>query len=335
MTSLKKAGDGGDQNRWEDTTEERYLAMREVVMSNTIMSVGLCVFHTRGSSGHGAPRGPETLVARPYNFLIFPDPASTPNLALDMQTLVDFHVDECNFDFNKWIYSGIPYTDAAGEAELHSTMRAQHGLTAHTHHQMTRSVRERPRVPLTTEGDLRFLRTALEGLDLWLRHQGVPPGNPSVSSNARVYGAFAICGLLVCQQSSARTAPHLPPRTARTYASYTGPQRKAPEYQLPPCNSFLRLALHQALAAQYPNLRIMIRPREWKPRGGGSGCSWWGRLCGKKAAGEQTDGARVESRRSWGTSDRVLFVAREDDARCAARNRAIRGCNDACTDPRR
>ena len=163
MTSLKKAGEGGDQIRWEDTTEERYLAMREVVMSNTIMSVGLCVFHTRSSSGHGASRGPETLVARPYNFLIFPDPASTPNLALDMQTLVDFHVDECNFDFNRWIYSGIPYTDAAGEAELHSAMRAQHGLTAHTHHQMTRSVRERPRVPLTAEGDRRFLRSALEG----------------------------------------------------------------------------------------------------------------------------------------------------------------------------
>ena len=233
---------------------------------------------------------------------------------------------------------------------------------------------------------MRFLRSALEGLDLWLRHQGGPPANssvscpmpasiapllPSVSSTmpstmrirlclvrcpsivsllfagspcvskpacqqepyifvaltrrgaGRHGGPSAICGLSVCQQASVPTAPHLPPQTARTHASYTGPQRKALEYQLPPCNSFLRLALHQALAAQYPSLRIMIRPREWKPRGSGSGSggggSWreWlsGKISGKKAQGDEVDGARVDSRRTWGTSDRVLVVARENDAR--------------------
>ena len=154
-------------------------------------------------------------------------------------------------------------------------------------------------------------------------HDAFYDANSSVSCTMPVYCVSAIRGLSVCQQASMPTAPHLPPQTARTHASYTGPQRKALEYQLPPCNSFLRLALHQALAAQYPSLRIMIRPREWKPRGsgsgGGGGGSWreWlsGKISGKKAQGDEVDGARVDSRRTWGTSDRVLVVARENDAR--------------------
>ena len=38
------------------------------------------------------------------------EPRSSPNLTLNLQTLLEFHVEECNFDFNKWIYAGIPYT---------------------------------------------------------------------------------------------------------------------------------------------------------------------------------------------------------------------------------
>ena len=46
------------------------------------------------------------------------EPRSSPNLTLNLQTLLEFHVEECNFDFNKWIYAGIPYTGTLwGETE--------------------------------------------------------------------------------------------------------------------------------------------------------------------------------------------------------------------------
>jgi len=276
MTSLKGPAEmeGSEQGRlnWADSTEDRYRSMRQVVLTNTILSVGLCLFHAPGRGAGGrATEGP--LVARPYNFLVFPEPMSTPNLTLNMQTLVDFHVEECNFDFNKWIYAGIPYTDAAGETGLYNMMRAQHGLTAFN--KMTRSVLERPRVQLTAEGDLRFMRSALEGLDEWLRGQG--------------------------------------------------PQRKALEYQLPACNSFLRLALHQTVAHNYPHLRIMMRPRESVSHGaGGRTGSWLPWLWGRGSVADECGrgSSRGDGRSSWGTSDKVLFVADQTDARWSAQSDA-------------
>jgi len=133
MTSLKgpaeMAGLESARPSWADSTEDRYLSMREVVMTNSILSVGVCLFHAPGGGGGVVGGIPGPLLARPYNFLVFPDAVATPNLTLHMQTLVDFHVEECRFDFNKWIYAGVPYTDAAGEAGLYHTMRAQYGLT--------------------------------------------------------------------------------------------------------------------------------------------------------------------------------------------------------------
>lgn len=278
MTSLKGPAEmeGADQGRlnWADSTEDRYRNMRQVVLTNTILSVGLCLFHapSHGTGGR-ASEGP--LVARPYNFLVFPEPLTTPNLTLNMQTLVNFHVEECNFDFNKWIYAGIPYTDAAGEAGLHKIMRAQYGLTAYN--KMTRSVLERPRVQLTSESDLQFMRWALEGLDEWLQGRG--------------------------------------------------PQRRALEYELPACNSFRRLALHQSVANQYPHLRVMMRPREATPHQvAGQASTWFGWLFGRRAregqAGASRRGERGDARSSWGTSDKVLFVADQSNARWAAQSDA-------------
>ena len=277
MTSLKGPAEmeGAEQGRlsWGDSTEERYRSMRQVVLTNTILSVGLCLFHAprRGANGR-ASEGP--LVARPYNFMVFPEPLSTPNLTLNMQTLVNFHVEECNFDFNKWIYEGVPYTDAAGEAALHKIMRAQYGLTAYN--KMTRSVLERPRVQLTSESDLHFMRSALEGLDRWMQGKGS--------------------------------------------------QRRALEYELPACNSFLRLALHQTLAHQYPHLRIMMRPRECEQHGAtAQGRTWFGWLYGGKGGDGDVPvnrGGRGDVRSSWGTSDKVLFVADQTDSRWAAQSDA-------------
>jgi hypothetical protein len=79
MTSLKGPGEmaGGEQARlnFADSVEQRYLNMRQVVMSNTILTVGLCLFHAPAAGARGVAEGP--LVARPYNFLLFPEPVST------------------------------------------------------------------------------------------------------------------------------------------------------------------------------------------------------------------------------------------------------------------
>ena len=62
---------------WGDTMEERYLEMRQVVQTNAILSVGLSLFHAPSSAGRESRKGAHlestgTLVARPYNFLVFP-----------------------------------------------------------------------------------------------------------------------------------------------------------------------------------------------------------------------------------------------------------------------
>ena len=62
---------------WDDTMEERYLEMRQVVQTNAILSVGLSLFHAPSSAGRESRKGAHlestgTLVARPYNFLVFP-----------------------------------------------------------------------------------------------------------------------------------------------------------------------------------------------------------------------------------------------------------------------
>ena len=83
--------------------EERYNEMRQVVQTNAVLSVGLCLFHAASTGGlecvllllslpHGKYRGArvftecvvlqahkgsdQTLIARPYNFLIFPGTCS-------------------------------------------------------------------------------------------------------------------------------------------------------------------------------------------------------------------------------------------------------------------
>ena len=114
-----------------DTAEQRYAKMRRVASEFTLMQVGICVF-TAEEGG---------LVAHPFNFYVCPDAASGARLVMHVRppaaararaaaaharrrtiaagarrargrapqaSTAGFHRDN-HFDFNKWLYHGVPY----------------------------------------------------------------------------------------------------------------------------------------------------------------------------------------------------------------------------------
>eukprot|EP00826_Nyctotherus_ovalis_P058337 TRINITY_DN8006_c0_g2_i20.p2 TRINITY_DN8006_c0_g2~~TRINITY_DN8006_c0_g2_i20.p2 ORF type:complete len:188 (+),score=56.85 TRINITY_DN8006_c0_g2_i20:308-871(+) len=82
-----------------------------------ILRLGLCFF-VAGSS--------EVYAAHPFEIYLFPEdrPGSVNDVSLDLRT-VESHKDK-KFDFNKWIYEGVPYLSDGQKELLHSKMSEEH-----------------------------------------------------------------------------------------------------------------------------------------------------------------------------------------------------------------
>lgn len=85
-----------------DNGQSRYQKMARVASHFNIMQFGVCVFHKEESGSY---------IARPFNFYIFPEENSGVVVSMGSNTAA-FHRTH-KFDFNKWVYGGIPFVHQA------------------------------------------------------------------------------------------------------------------------------------------------------------------------------------------------------------------------------
>ena len=62
-----------------------------------------------------------TYIAKPYNFYVFPEDNTGNNLLICETSAIIFNRDH-KMDFNKWIYSGIPYINAKQEKSMYEAL---------------------------------------------------------------------------------------------------------------------------------------------------------------------------------------------------------------------
>ncbi|SCU69237.1 Poly(A)-specific ribonuclease PARN-1 [Trypanosoma equiperdum] len=103
-----------------DTPQETYNAKRAAASRYNIIQVGICLFHKNSENG---PSTPASYVARPFNFVIFPNHEDdSPSLGrgddvvLNPSSLAFLRRHDMNFQ--SWVYRGMGYCDAAREVVL-------------------------------------------------------------------------------------------------------------------------------------------------------------------------------------------------------------------------
>lgn len=91
--------------------------MAAVACRYQVLRLGLCFF-VAGAS--------EVYVAHSFEVYLFPEdrPGSASDVSLDLRA-VEAHKDK-KFDFNKWIYEGVPYLSDRQKELLHSRMHEEH-----------------------------------------------------------------------------------------------------------------------------------------------------------------------------------------------------------------
>ncbi|KAL1924252.1 uncharacterized protein VTP21DRAFT_7287 [Calcarisporiella thermophila] len=90
-----------------DSLEQRYVQVRVATSSYLVLQIGICPF--RWDSEQGA------YIAYPFNFYIFP--SGSESAFMCKPTALEF-LSKNGFDFNKWVYNGIPYLTLEQESEL-------------------------------------------------------------------------------------------------------------------------------------------------------------------------------------------------------------------------
>jgi hypothetical protein len=93
---------------------DRYSGYKEATERFIIIQFGLCTFTWDPLSGR--------YIAKPFNFYIFPTSTTgqvqSNRLFLTQAQAFDFLVKQ-SFDFNKWVYQGIPYLTKAEEKSFY------------------------------------------------------------------------------------------------------------------------------------------------------------------------------------------------------------------------
>ncbi|KAI9305754.1 ribonuclease H-like domain-containing protein [Cunninghamella echinulata] len=96
-----------------DTLENRYKEYKEATERFVVIQFGLCTFKWDNPSGR--------YIAKAFNFYIFPTSItgkSQTNRIFQVQAQAFDFLSKQAFDFNKWIYQGIPYLTAAEEEKV-------------------------------------------------------------------------------------------------------------------------------------------------------------------------------------------------------------------------
>ncbi|KAI9010900.1 ribonuclease H-like domain-containing protein [Phycomyces nitens] len=132
-----------------DTLANRYAEYREATKRFIIIQFGMCTFKWDGPSGR--------YIAKPFNFYIFPTAMTgkvQANKTFMTQAQAFDFLSKQQFDFNKWIYQGVPYMTREEEKAYikDATQRLNDAM---------------PDIPLD-EKERGFLEAAREEIDAWV-----------------------------------------------------------------------------------------------------------------------------------------------------------------------
>lgn len=130
--------------------KDRYVEYKEATERFLIIQLGLCTFTWEQAAGR--------YVAKPFNFYIFPTSTTghvSSNRVFSTQAQAfDFLVKQ-SFDFNKWVYQGIPYMTK--EEEKVYVAAAQKKLND-----------DMPDIPIDDK-EMDFVLAARNKIDTWLK----------------------------------------------------------------------------------------------------------------------------------------------------------------------
>ncbi|KAI7902881.1 ribonuclease H-like domain-containing protein [Cokeromyces recurvatus] len=130
--------------------EDRYKEYKEATERFLIIQFGLCTFTWDEPTGR--------YIAKPFNFYIFPTSmtgqVTTNRLFMTQAQAFDFLTKQ-SFDFNKWVYQGIPYLTIEEEKEFVS--------------EASKKLNENiPDIPID-EQELKFVEEAREKIQEWIK----------------------------------------------------------------------------------------------------------------------------------------------------------------------
>ncbi|KAI8085176.1 ribonuclease H-like domain-containing protein [Halteromyces radiatus] len=134
-----------------ETLDYRYQEFKEATERFTIIQFGLCTFKWDQPSGR--------YIAKPFNFYIFPTSfaggRSHPNRVFHVQAQAFDFLAKQTFDFNKWVYQGIPFMNLSEEQEFIKERTKMFND-------------EIPDIPVDDK-ELGYLNAAREKINAWLK----------------------------------------------------------------------------------------------------------------------------------------------------------------------
>lgn len=145
--------------------EDRYVEYKEATERFLIIQFGMCTFKWDQPSGR--------YIAKPFNFYIFPTSITgqvqTNRVFMTQAQAFDFLVKQ-SFDFNKWVYQGVPYMTR--EEEKVYVAQAQKRLND-----------DMPDIPVDDK-ELEFMKNARAKIDEWIATEN-PEDAEGVNINTR------------------------------------------------------------------------------------------------------------------------------------------------------
>ncbi|GAA5813345.1 hypothetical protein MFLAVUS_006822 [Mucor flavus] len=145
--------------------KDRYVEYKEATERFLIIQFGMCTFKWDEPSGR--------YIAKPFNFYIFPTSITgqvqTNRVFMTQAQAFDFLVKQ-SFDFNKWVYQGIPYMTR--EEEKIYVAQAQKRLND-----------DMPDIPIDDK-EIEFMKNARAKIDEWVATEN-PEDPEGVNINAK------------------------------------------------------------------------------------------------------------------------------------------------------
>ncbi|XP_028393446.1 poly(A)-specific ribonuclease PARN-like [Dendronephthya gigantea] len=159
-----------------DTCKERYQKLINGVRDFTIMQFGICTFSWDDEQ--------QQYLAKPFNFYIFPKPYNRqmPDTRfLCQSSSLDFLAGQ-GFDFNKWIYHGIPFLLPSDEEKLRRTVGNYQKPTPTNGTPSTPNTEEPIPVPPVFEKTIELIMKKVEKFveDPEQQSLSLPPSSPFV-----------------------------------------------------------------------------------------------------------------------------------------------------------
>ena len=214
MTGISKPQNGGRPPKDDEPATRYETHLKEVPEHYSVMQVGICLFTAEDE-------------LRQYNFHLFP---SSPQTDVTMNASSMHFLKKHGMDFNQWIRQGVPYCDhAMAKKKILQRFSKLQDPSQGSNGAATPQSGQRDRVVLTRQEDLQFRARAMASLREWIDNpigSVLPPPAPDANdANA-----------------------------AQVRQQIQQQQQERLSLLLPPCSSFLRRAMYEAIQEEYPSL---------------------------------------------------------------------------------